>query len=290
MAKRNISILGCGWLGKALAAALIKDGAHVRGSARTHEKALQLSQLGIESFQLTLLPNLQGENIDAFFQSDTLVISLSPDRNREDMKAFFLNQISEIVKAARHWSVREVIFISSTSVYPARPQVLTEIDAVQPNSASGKALLAAENFLLTQTAFQTAVVRFGGLLGYDRHPLRSQRSGGFRRDPNQPLNVIHRDDAIRAILEIQRQAKWGEVFNACCPCHPLRREYYTKAFRLCGLSAPTFPNENETDVLKIVSSRKLKTELNFEFKYPDPMMLLEASKAWSAEFSSFINQ
>ncbi|ACF14677.1 NAD-dependent epimerase/dehydratase [Chloroherpeton thalassium ATCC 35110] len=292
MSKRKVSILGCGWLGQALAATLIDAGVQVRGSARTCEQARRLTALGIQGFALVLAPDLQGEHIDEFFESDTLIISLSPQRNREDTEAVFLSQISALSEAVRRSAVREAVFISSTSVYPARRQALTEADAANPDSPSGKALLAAENLLLAQTAFQTAVVRFGGLIGYDRHPLRSLRADGFRRDPNLPLNVIHRDDAVRVILEILRQGKWGEALNACCPVHPLRRDYYTKAFRLSGKPEPDFPdfpNERETAVPKIVSSRKLISSLNFKFKYPDPMALLDEPKAWSVDFLSPIN-
>ncbi|WP_258929292.1 hypothetical protein [Flavobacterium davisii] len=41
-----------------------------------------------------------------------------------------------------------------------------------PQKDSGKALLIVEKMLLNQIQFKTTIIRFSGLIGYDRMPWR----------------------------------------------------------------------------------------------------------------------
>ncbi|WP_258929293.1 hypothetical protein [Flavobacterium davisii] len=88
-----------------------------------------------------------------------------------------------------------------------------------------------------------------------------------------PINVIHQDDCINIIQTIIAKEIWGEIFNASTDIHPKRKEYYELAAEKIGLEKPTFvisPNES----YKIINSDKLKTKLNYSFKYPNPLDLL----------------
>src|SRR5699024_3753113 len=95
-------------------------------------------------------------------------------------------------------SIENIIFISSTSVYPPQSGIVAEVDAVADKAASetGNALLKAENMLLEQSSFETLVLRFGGLYGYDRHPIHYLAGGTNLENGNAPVNLIHRDDGI----------------------------------------------------------------------------------------------
>jgi nucleoside-diphosphate-sugar epimerase len=88
-----------------------------------------------------------------------------------------------------------------------------------------------------------------------------------------PINVIHQDDCIAIIESIIQKEIWGEIFNASTDIHPKRREYYELAAEKIGLEKPTFaPTENLC--YKIINSDKLKTKLDYQFKYPNPLDLL----------------
>jgi len=93
-------------------------------------------------------------------------------------------------------------------------------------------------------------------------------------DGDAPVNLIHRDDCIEIIYRIIRNNIWGETFNACADLHPTRKEFYTEQFRLIGLTPPAF-NESGKTRYKIVSNKKLKEFLKYEFKYPDPSKIIE---------------
>src|SRR5574343_621841 len=64
--------------------------------------------------------------------------------------------------------------VSSPSVYSdSFPIVeITEETTPNPDTESGKQLVIAETLLQSNQNFKTTVIRFGGLLGEDRHPVK----------------------------------------------------------------------------------------------------------------------
>lgn len=267
MKKESISILGCGWLGLPLGEALINEGYSVKGSTTKEEKLERIREAGIEPFLVTLDPEIEGEDFCDFLQSDILIVNIPPAR-REDIVEFHIQQISSLIDALGQSPVRSVLFVSSTSVYPMLNREVTEEDAIDPESLAGQALLHAEEMLMQETGFQTTVLRFGGLVGYERGPESYLSRMTEISAPLQPMNLIHRDDCVRIIMEIIRLRQWGEVFNACSPEHPLRRDYYRHAAEAAGLALPPEAETTEPPAFKLVSSRKLESALGYTFLHP----------------------
>lgn len=173
-------------------------------------------------------------------------------------------------------TISKVIFVSSTSVYADVNDLVTEENAVVPNTPNGQALRAAEALLLASERFDTTVLRFGGLIGYDRLPDARRVLEG-KRINEQPMNVIHRDDCIGIISQVISKGAWGEVFNACASSHPQRSHYYKAAAQALGISIPRrLPPEDQP--YKIVGSRKLRHLLGYTFKYDDPLLVFGPPK------------
>lgn len=267
-----VSILGCGWLGLPLGKELVAKGFDVKGSVRSEEKYVMLEDAGIVPFIIRLMPELHGDAIPGFFSADVLVVNFPPER-RADISEYLTEQIKALIAAVITYKIPHVIFISSTSVYPDVNRKVDETESILPAKGSGIALQLAETLLLEQTAFKTTVVRFGGLVGYDRLPGRFLAAKKGVANGDAPVNIIHQDDCIAVIYEIIRQNCWGEVFNACADEHPLRRDYYREAAVLSGFEPPEFAAGGDLS-FKIVDSSKLKARLNYHFKYPDPLEML----------------
>ena len=85
------------------------------------------------------------------------------------------------------------------------------------------------------------------------------------------MNLIHRDDCVKIISEIIRMEQWGEVFNACCPVHPLRKEYYGKAAAIAAIEPLPLVFSAEPAPFKLVNSDKLTSALHYCFLHPDPL-------------------
>ncbi|MCL4244794.1 MAG: SDR family NAD(P)-dependent oxidoreductase, partial [Candidatus Dadabacteria bacterium] len=244
----------------------------VKGSTRTPEALAAMKAAGIEPYYISLEPGLSGgEGVEKFFQSEILVINFPPER-REDIVDFHTEQIKSLISQVENSPVKNVIFVSSTSVYPELGREVFEDEEAPPEKASGKALVIAERLLLNNPAFRTTVLRFGGLIGYDRKPGRFISGKRGLTGGDSPVNLIHRDDCILIIEKIIEKSVYGEIFNACSDLHPKRKDYYTAQALKIGAVPPAFEDGGESG-FKIVRSGKLKTLLGYEFKYPDPSFI-----------------
>ncbi|MDP2652685.1 MAG: SDR family oxidoreductase [Candidatus Omnitrophota bacterium] len=269
MKSRFVSVLGCGWLGRPLAAALRKAGASVRGSSTTPSKMTVLASEGIQPFLLAADPDLRGDNLSDFFSSETLVVTLPFRRDFED-PAVYLQQLRGIVRLAGSSAVKSVVFTSSTSVYPDTLALAREDSDFAPDNPRSRVLLEAEGLFLHDPRFEATVVRFAGLCGAGRPVGRFLAGKQDVPGGDRPVNLIHQQDGVAILLEIIRRDIRGEILNACCDGHPTRRELYTQAARKMGLSPPAFREEGGLGPGKVVSNDKLKKRLEYRFLYPDP--------------------
>lgn len=270
---RAISILGCGWLGVPLAKHFIQKGIEVKGSVTSTDKFDLLTHAGILPFRIVVSDTEVIMDDPDFFHADVLIISIPPART-EDVEQVFPSQIRRLIPFIHYAGIQKVIFISSTSVYPEQNQVAREDDQLQPDKASGKALLEAEDILRAETEFKTTIIRFGGLIGVNRNPARFLMKSSQPID-DAPVNLIHQDDCIEIISGIIQQNLWGETLNACCPEHPMKKDFYGKAARQSGYSLPKMSDRKAN--YKVVDSSKLIGLLNYQFIYPSPMDYLEAA-------------
>ncbi len=269
----KVSILGCGWLGLPLAEHLIKSGYIVKGSTRTKNDISHLEAKGILASLLILNPEIQGSDLNSFFDSDVLVINFPPER-RDDIVKYHELQMISLIERIVNSSIEKVIFISSTSVYPDVNRVVTETETQAPSKTSGQALLKVEQLLKSCNQFDTTILRFAGLIGYERNPGRFLAGKKEVINGQAPVNLIHRDDCINIIHQLLQKKLWSETFNACADLHPTRKDYYINAANKLGLTPPSFVETNNYSY-KIVSNEKLKKQLNYIFKYPDPFEMLD---------------
>ncbi len=275
MQNKTVSILGCGWLGVPLAQHLLTKGFSVKGSVTSPDKFELMRSIGISPYLLILNEDDIQINDPEFFNCDVLIISIPP-RRVSDIERIFPAQIGQLIPWIQNAGIQKIIFISSTSVYPENIAVACEKEIAIPDKESGKALVLAENVLLKQPAFKTTVLRFGGLIGADRNPARFLRKT-VQPLPNTPVNLIHQDDCIGIIEALIDQELWGETLNACCPEHPLKKDFYGMAARVSGLPEPLVTNQSEHS--KIVDSGKLISLLNYRFIYPSPMDYLNSLRS-----------
>ncbi|MDO3643320.1 SDR family oxidoreductase [Mucilaginibacter sp. L3T2-6] len=257
----TISILGCGWYGKALATALIADGHRVKGSATSAEKLAALADAGIEPFVVDFKAD-QETYTPEFFACDVLIISIPP-RTRHGEGSDYLRKIQRIIDAVTHYGGKNVIYISSTAVYGESCTEVTEADIPKPDTASGEILLQAENLFNAQQTLKTTIIRFGGLVGHGRHPGRF--FAGKKNVPNgrAPVNLVHLTDCIGISKVVIRQNKFGLIINGVAPHHPQKMNFYRRAAAQAGLEIPQFMDE--LNAWKIVDSTVLLQELNYQF-------------------------
>ena len=254
--KEKISILGCGWLGKPLALKLIKQGFAVKGSTTSEIKLSEFQEAGITPFLISL--DYLTHNIPAFLDSEILIVAL-PSKDIEGFK----NVICHVEKSA----IKKVIFISSTSVYGNSEEVVTEASETLPS-----ALTTIEILFKNSSHFETTIIRFAGLFGYNRKPGNFFKDGRKIPNPDGFVNMIHQDDCIQLIEKVIEKNAWNQIFNGCADTHPTRKEFYTKCTLDIGLKLPEF-EEVEQAQQKVISNKKSKEILDFKYKYGDLLIL-----------------
>lgn len=267
MHKLKIAVVGAGWLGLPLAQCLQADGHAVVASASSAEGTENLRAQGLNAFTLKAGADRVGE-LPAV---DVLVITLPP-RGSQQTASTALSQLAEMAAP----SARHILYMSSTAVYPDLGRVVTEGDAEDIASPhSGLRLLALEEHLQTVAACPVTVLRLGGLFGPGRHPGRFLAGKKDVVGPDSPVNLVHRDDVIAVIQRLVELPfpKQNQVFNQVAPAHPTRTAFYDRACELAEL--PPIQWRPGSAPFKLVSSERLMHELDFSFRYPDPLAALD---------------
>lgn len=256
--------MGCGWLGFPLAKALLQKGFSVKGSTTSVDKLALLEEAKIEPYLISLTAQEIQGNTTGFLEHSSVLIIDIPPKLRGVEKENFVAKIENLIPHIEQSGVENVLFISSTSVYNDDEKHVTEATTPNPDTESGMQLLATERLLQANTSFQTTVLRFGGLIGEDRHPIKFLAGKTNVENPDAPINMIHQDDCIGIILKIITANSWGETFNAVTPFHPTRKDYYIDKAIDLALAPPIF-NDEKPSVGKVIDATKVVEVLGYSF-------------------------
>lgn len=268
----KISILGCGWLGSPLAKAMIAKGFSVNGSTTSTEKISRLKESGINPYLINITLNEDNSpfdknislEIETFLNGSSVLIIDIPPKLRGENTESFVDKIAFLIPFIEKSTIEKVLFISSTSVYGESNLLITEQTKPNPETESGKQLLISEALLQDNNNFKTTILRFGGLIGEDRNPIKFLAGKENIENPEAPINFIHLEDCMGIILKIIESNSWDELYNAVAPFHPSRKEYYTLKAKENNLPLPKFNHDN-ISLKKVISSAKIENVLGYTF-------------------------
>ncbi|NNC34469.1 MAG: SDR family NAD(P)-dependent oxidoreductase [Croceitalea sp.] len=266
----TIGIIGCGWLGKPLAKALLAENYKIKGSTTTKDKLKELEAEGINAHWIVLNENsIEGE-IDLFLDSLDLLIINVPPSLRSNPEIDYVTKMGLLHEQICKSTVKNVVFVSSTSVYGALEGTITEDAFPEPDNESGKQLLKVETLFQETHQIKTTIIRFGGLIGPNRHPITYLAGKEKLTNGDEPINLIHLNDCIHLIRTIMQNGYWNQVFNGVYPLHPKKSSYYTAEAKKRGLVAPQYKATTTPKTNKIIESRnfyvkgqKFFTTLNY---------------------------
>ncbi len=277
MGRPGIAIIGCGYLGGALGAALTVDEkiadrfGEIRGTSTRRERNLTIERLGITprvvslADQATLRSVLEG--------CSAAFMTVAPGRSG-GFRSTYLDGVEHLMAASEGTELRRIIFTSSSSVYGQTDgSWVDETSPTVPDTESGRVLLEAENRLLAGCAerkIEATVVRLTGIYGPDRGPAKriAAISGTERSDGDAFLNLVHRDDivtALRGILDVSHHG----IINLNDDAPTTRRDYYTRLIASANLPPVRWTEgPGKRDLGKRVRNDLIKKLLDLQLAHP----------------------
>jgi nucleoside-diphosphate-sugar epimerase len=274
----TITILGCGYLGTALAEHCIGKGFTVSALTRNAETAKKLHSIGVSQVvEAQLQENEWHSQLDSNQDFVVNCVGASSPDNQGYITSYVEGQDS-VMKWLERGSVGSFLFTSSISVYPqTEKRFVDETASCAGVSEKGGLLLAAEQkcFPPVSTVKRSFILRLAGLYGPDRHLLIDKVKNGqeFQGNADRILNLIHRDDAVKAILNCLEsdQSNIGRIYNVSDGSHSTRGQIVTWLAEKLKVTVPTFQeNDEEGTPNRKVSNNRILDELS-----------------WSPQFSSF---
>lgn len=256
---KKVCIVGIGWLGLELAKKMKLLGYFVAGTTTSENKREELSEL-LDEVQLFDLNTDDSGFINGY---DIIIITIPPSCIHNYSK-----NINELLDRLKQIEKNPIVFYtSSTSVYGHGNRLIDESSEINPETNSGKELALIESFLTHNFKERHVILRLGGLVGGERHPVKYLAGKTNVTMPLAPVNLLHRDDAINAIVHLTEHFRPG-IYNLCSPEHPMKKEYYQQMAKQFCLPMVEF-NFNDIRKDKIVTCIAIN-KLNFEFKYTSP--------------------
>lgn len=280
-------IIGCGYVGRRVAAALRQRGEPVTGIVRTADSAKAVAALGAEPLRL----DLEHDALDVLRCAGECVFHFAPPPGpgAEDPA---MARLLEAFDRVGH--PRRLVYISTTGVYgdcegawvdetwPARPvaeRALRRWDAEQQlrrwSSHSGAELV---------------ILRVAGIYACDRLPLARIREAQpvVSMDEAPWSNRIHVDDLTAVCLAAMERAPAGALYNVCDGSPSTMTDYFCRVADAAGLPRPPqipladAPGRVSAGMLSYLresrrlSNRRMCDELGVRLRFPTLADGLEA--------------
>lgn len=277
----SVLIFGCGFSGKAIAAAFAAKGEPVFGTTRSQEKFASLEAAGAKP--LVFDGQLTPEILAAMATTTKLVLSISPDQGGDPL----LPLLEEL--QAKMPLLEWAAYLSTVGVYGDHDGAWVDEQTIcKPVSARSIARVEAElawQSVFAQTQVPLAVLRLSGIYGPGRNQIKTALNGGARRlvKPKQMFNRIRVEDIAAATVFLAGKNSGG-TYNITDDEPAPPQDVVAFACQLAGVDMPpeqdfataeltpmarSFYGEN-----KKVSNAKIKA-LGFEFAYPNYRISLQ---------------
>lgn len=276
-----VLIIGCGDIGRRVAALEQAQGVSVRGLARSRQALQRLKTLGVHPTNGDLD---RADSLRELPVAGALVYYFAPPpltgQTDSRMAAF-------VAALGAADLPRRVVLISTTGVYgDCQGAWITEDRPPHPQSDRARRRLSAENILRRwgeSHEVPVVILRVPGIYGPGRLPEQRLREGQpVLREQDAPYsNRIHADDLARACVAAARRGRPGAVYNVSDGHPTTMTDYFYRVADCLGLPRPpeiTLAQARERLSAGMLSylaeskrldNRKMREELEVEPLYPD---------------------
>ena len=268
--KEKVLVLGAGGVGAWVAKALVERGHDVFATTTNSQTVRALACLDIHHVDWRWEPGMSWARIQEI-EASRWIVTVPPRLGPEKSMTFH----HALQEAAAACGVKRLVWTSSTAVYnPTQSGMLVEADAEHHTSRhTGVDMLALED-VHRKGDIPFVAMRFGGLFGQGRHPVKALLKRGTVQDGDGHVQWVHEEDAAAAcVFTALHEGPLPDALNVVAPEVRTRRELLYAAFP-ANLSVDITPG----GVQRKVSSRALNA-LGFSFQVQDPLPWVQA---WGA--------
>lgn len=277
----NAFIIGCGYTGSRLAAALLAASQGVAALMRRDRGFDALRDGGVEFHQGDL--DRPGQ-LPALPVAGTRLYYLVPPANEgtADMR------LGGLLASLPQWGLPErLIYVSTTGVYGnCGGEWVDETRPVNPGSSRARRRVDAEGRVQAfshRHGVPAVVLRVAGIYGPERLPLQriAQRAPVVREEEAPYSNRIHVDDLVQALVAAGDLGQSDGVFNVADGQPTTITDYFRRVARQARLPAP--PELPRVEALahlsptmrnfmqesRRIDNRRLIETLGVSLSYPD---------------------
>jgi nucleoside-diphosphate-sugar epimerase len=272
-------IIGCGYLGRRVAARWIADGDEVFALTRSEQNAESLRALDASPI---LGDTTSSATLQSLPECDTVLHAVGFDRSAAASKReVYVDGLSNVLDRMAGKCGR-FIHISSTSVYGQQDgEWVDEDSATEAETESGDICRAAENLVLDrfgsdEVSARGIVLRLSGIYGPDRLLSRIDSLKNAQPLPGPKdgwLNLIHVDDAAQVVTTCANCELPAAIYLVSDDRPVPRADYYRLLAKLVGAPEPIFDSvavaRHSCGINKRCRNRRLREELGVSLSYPD---------------------
>jgi len=272
----HVLVAGAGWLGTALARALVARGDRVTSVRRRPLANRELGALGVS----VVAVDLAAPRAAALLPRDLDAVVACQAADGDGAAAYrraYVDANRTLLDAAAAGGARAFVYTGSTGVFGQRDGgVVDETTPVVPASPAAEVLVEAEELVLGSASVAPRLVRLSGLYGPGRLGVVERvRSGAMALGPGDGAwtNWCHLDDAVRVVLAALDRGRAGSVHHGTDAQPATRREVVTWIAVRLGIepatagvpagaaASPAGPNRR-------VSGERTRAALGITLAYP----------------------
>ncbi|MEM0965084.1 MAG: NAD-dependent epimerase/dehydratase family protein [Verrucomicrobiota bacterium] len=242
-------ILGCGYVGCAVARQWLTEGRRVFGVSRNKEILASIENPNFVGVVAEVDSDLWHTKVPREPEIALNCVS-SAGGGIEGYRKSYIGGNESLAKWARSAQPGRILYTSSTTVYPfSDGREVREEDAGGDLPESGQILLDSEEVLLGDSALadRSVVLRLAGIYGPTRHYLLDSLRSGATVLPGRGdyyLNLIYLDDIVSAVVRFASdEGVCGKAFNISDGNPSTKEEVASWIAETLGLPPPVFdPN------------------------------------------------
>jgi len=268
-------IIGCGYLGRRIAALWYAHNHRVFATTRSTARADEWRALGLQPI---LCDVLDPASLRSLPRVQSIAYCIGLDRSMGvSMHSLYVGGLANVLAALPQPAPR-FLYVSSTSVYgQTEGEEVDESATTEPQEESGKVVLEAERLLRAQLP-PAVILRFAGNYG----PGRLMRAQAIKAgepivgNAEKWLNLIHVEDGAAVVAAADERAAPGSIYNVSDGAPVSRRAFYTKLAEVLGAPQPRFVPQPTGEIgpppergHRRIVNRRMREELGVSLQYPN---------------------